>query len=117
MIQDRVTIGPISLQLHIGWFEPERTVSQEILIELEFLTDTRNAALAEDLEQTIDYEIAQTLKQFTENKTYKLLETLVEDIATYCLSIKPVSQVTVRAKKRLPFDTRIIGGVEISRSN
>ncbi len=116
MLKDKVTIGPIPLTLRLGWFEPERQVPQTIVVRLEFLLDTRKAASTDDLVHTIDYGIALQIKQLTEPKVYKLLETVAEDIATYCLSIDPVKNVQVCVQKCLPFDKTILGGVEISRS-
>ena len=116
MNQDKLLIGPITLYIPLGWHDEERCEPQRVIVDLEFAIDLQEAARTEDLTKTIDYGIAEDVKHFMEGRTYKLLETLAEDIATYCLSLSQVTRVLVRAQKQLPFDKTIRGIVEISRS-
>ncbi len=116
MLYDKVSIGPMRIQAHIGWFADERTKPQELMIQLEFGLSTKRAAATDDLVHTVDYDMALQVKELIEHSSCKLVETLTEQIAALCLAKTIAENVRVIVEKKLPFDTSIPGSVEIYRS-
>lgn len=116
MPSDKVSIGPIRVQTHIGWFANERAELQELAIHLEFGLSTKQAATTDELAYTIDYGIALEIKSLAERSSYKLVETLTEQIAAHCLTQTQTETVKVTVTKFLPFDRSILGSVEIVRA-
>ncbi len=80
---DTVFIRDLSMDAVIGVFGWERQVHQKITINLEMATDISKAADTDDLEYTLDYkEISQKIRALVEENQPKLVETLIELIAT-----------------------------------
>lgn len=113
---DRVLIGPFRAEANIGWFEEERKTPQPLLIELTFSLDTKQAGTSDELVHTVDYDIVVPLREMIRLSRRKLVETVAEDIATYCLAQTQATSVVVRVTKYLPFDPSITGSVEITRA-
>jgi dihydroneopterin aldolase len=80
---DTVFIRDLSMDAVIGVFGWERQVQQKITINLEMATDISKAAATDDLEYTLDYKaISQRIRVLVDDNQPKLVETLIELIAT-----------------------------------
>ncbi|MDW3096062.1 MAG: dihydroneopterin aldolase [Gammaproteobacteria bacterium] len=80
---DTVFIRDLSMDAVIGVFGWERQVHQKITINLEMATDISKAAETDDLEYTLDYKaISQRIRVLVDENQPKLVETLIELIAT-----------------------------------
>ena len=80
---DTVFIRDLSMDAVIGVFGWERQVRQRITINLEMATDLSKAASTDDLEYTLDYKaISQRIRALVDENQPKLVETLIELIAT-----------------------------------
>ncbi|MFK7794085.1 MAG: dihydroneopterin aldolase [Gammaproteobacteria bacterium] len=80
---DTVFIRDLSMDAVIGVFGWERQVHQKITINLEMATDISKAADTDDLEYTLDYKaISQRIRGLVDENQPKLVETLIELIAT-----------------------------------
>ncbi len=80
---DTVFIRDLSMDAVIGVFGWERQVHQKITINLEMATDISKAAATDDLEYTLDYKaISQRIRVLVDDNQPKLVETLIELIAT-----------------------------------
>ncbi|MFK8027586.1 MAG: dihydroneopterin aldolase [Gammaproteobacteria bacterium] len=80
---DTVFIRDLSMDAVIGVFGWERQVRQKITINLEMATDISKAAETDDLEYTLDYKaISQRIRALVDENQPKLVETLIELIAT-----------------------------------
>ena len=80
---DTVFIRDLSMDAVIGVFGWERQVRQKITINLEMATDISKAAKTDDLEYTLDYKaISQRIRALVDENQPKLVETLIELIAT-----------------------------------
>ncbi len=114
---DKVIIKDILARGIIGVNDWEREKPQDILINIELYTQTREQAASDDLAETIDYsqvtkkaiKIAETAKRFT-------VEALAEDIARICLEDPRVLKTTVRVEKPGAVRFAQSVGVEIERS-
>jgi dihydroneopterin aldolase len=102
---DQVRLSGIVLFAHLGVHEAEREVGQKIHIDVSLTTDLEEAAAADSLAQTIDYEKVYRLVESTVAESrHRLIEALARDIARSLLAGFPVAEVTVRVQKpNVPF--------------
>lgn len=97
---DTITIQDLEVRYHIGVPDEERVHPQRLLLTLEMEHDIRRAASGDDLAHTINYyAVSQRLLKLGEGRSWKLLETLVEEIAGIVLREFGASAVTVEVKK------------------
>ena len=97
---DTITIQDLEVRYHIGVPDEERVQSQRLLLTIVMEHDIRRAAAGDDLEHTINYyAVSQRLLKLGEGRSWKLLETLVEEIAGMVLGEFGATAVTVEVKK------------------
>jgi 7,8-dihydroneopterin aldolase/epimerase/oxygenase len=95
---------------HHGVFEHERADGQEFVIDVSVRFDSRAAAVADDLDQTVNYGVlAELIVAEVENDPVDLIETVAERIATLVLAQPRVDSVEVTLHKpsapiTVPFD-------------
>jgi FolB domain-containing protein len=114
---DKVFIRNILARGIIGLNEWERDKPQDILINIDLYTKTRDQAVSDDMTEIIDYSKvtkqvirhAETAKRFT-------VEALADDIARICLEDTRVLKVTVRVEKPGAVRFAQTVGVEIERN-
>ena len=98
---DWLKIHDLVVETKIGVFDWERNEAQKIWVDLELPTDARQAAASDDVKTTIDYgALVTAIRNHVQHKTYKLLETMAEEIAGIAVSQFRGRQVSVRVKKR-----------------
>jgi 7,8-dihydroneopterin aldolase/epimerase/oxygenase len=113
---DQITIKDLAAPFHIGVPDAERAQPQQLAITITLELDTRPAAARDDLSQTIDYHaLADRVLQFGQGRSWKLLETLANDLAdAILLEFKPL-RLTLQIKKFILPKTKYIS-VQITRS-
>ncbi len=83
-----------------GVLAEEQNTPQEFIIDLELYLDLGPAGLSDNLELTVDYEqVFHAVRRIVENQSYKLIETLAENIAQTILAGFAVSSVEVTVYK------------------
>ena len=98
---DRLIIRGLEAACRIGTTEQEQTTPQAIWIDIELAIDAAKAARRDDVIDAVDYaSLTNTVKALAEATTYRLLETLAEEIAALILKQFLVPQVMVRITKR-----------------
>ena len=98
---DTLTLHEITIECHLGVEEWERAIPQPVWIDLELGIDAAKAAVRDDVQDAIDYaQLVGCVKQLLESKSYHLLETAAEDVASLVLERFATAQVFVRVKKR-----------------
>lgn len=113
---DTITIQDLEIRYHIGVPDEERVHPQRLLLTLEMEHDIRRAAAGDDLKHTINYyAVSQRLLKLGEGRSWKLLETLVEEIAGIVLREFGAVAVTVEVKKFIIPETKHVA-VRIKRS-
>jgi FolB domain-containing protein len=113
---DKVFIRDLRIQAIIGIREWERQTPQEVLINVVLQTDTRPAAISDDILDCVDYsELAKEIRALVEAARRFTVEALAEDIARVCLERKGVPRVTVRVEKPGAVTGAASVGVEIER--
>ena len=115
---DKVILHGARLEARIGVTEEERARPQELVIDLELETDTREAARTDDLGSSVDYAaVWRCMAETAGRQPYALVETLAERIAAALLAGFPVRAVRVRVRKPGALRTEGVewAGVEIER--
>ncbi len=98
---DRLVIDELETNCRIGLTEQERQKPQPVWIDLELAIDVRKAARNDAVTDTVDYaRLVDGVRQLVEGKSYRLLETMAEEVADFILGFGNSSQVLVRVKKR-----------------
>ena len=111
IIRDLLARGPIGISIE------ERMNPQDILINAELYTDTRNAALSDSIEDCVNYSTVakQILELAAENKR-KTVEAFAQDIADMCLANPLVEKAVIRVEKTTAVRFTKSVGVEIERT-
>lgn len=114
---DKIIIKDLLALGTLGVNEIERQVVQDILINIEILTDLRQACRTDKIEDCINYDtLAEKIKNHTESAMRWTVEALAEDIASICLEDDKADKVIVRIEKPEAIKYTRSVGVEIVRS-
>jgi len=115
---DKILIQNLRVQGILGVNDRERTTLREIIINAMLFTETRRAALSDDIADCIDYsQLAKEIRALVEEARRFTVEALAEDIANLCLSRPMVRKVTVRVEKPGAIENAESVGVEIERGS
>jgi dihydroneopterin aldolase len=96
----RIAIVDLEVHYCIGLSDHERAQPQKLLLTVEVNTDFTAAAVTERIEKTINYQrVVDDLLQFGENRSWKLMEKLVSNIADHVMSEYEPDSVLVEVKK------------------
>lgn len=98
---DKIYIKNLEVFANHGVFPEEAALGQKFLLTAVLYTDLRKAGLTDQLEHSIDYgKVSMMMKEFTEQHTFRLLETLAEKLAFKMLTEIPgLRQVRLEIKK------------------
>jgi dihydroneopterin aldolase len=115
---DKVLVSGARLRARIGVTAEERASDQELVVDAELETDTREAARTDDLRHSIDYAaVHAVMAETAAARPRALVETLAQDLADALLGRFPAGAVRVLVRK--PGALRAQGadwaGVEIRR--
>ncbi len=103
---DRITIQDLAVEWRVGVTEEERSRPQRLLLTIGLEWDTAPAARKDDLALTIDYfALAQRARQWGATRSWKLIETVAEELAQIVLTEFHPEAVEVEVKKFVLPDT------------
>ena len=115
---DTVFIRDLSMDAVIGVFGWERQVRQKITINLEMATNIRKAAETDNLEYTLDYKaISQRIRVLVDENQPKLVETLIELIASTVMKEFNIPWLRISIAKPGAVRGSAAVGVTIERGN
>lgn len=99
-MRDRIEIHDLEVTTRIGVTGEERATPQKLLVDIAMMTDTRPAALSDDLEDTIDYqELSDEVRSFAGTVEFNLVESFAEGIARICIEDHSAPSVAINVKK------------------
>ena len=111
-MNDKITIEDLEVKFHVGVPDEERIEAQKLLITIVNLS---SSAENDDISKTIDYfSVSEEIKVLGENQSWKLIETLANDICKLVLTNFKAETVRVIVKKFILPDTRWVS-VDMTR--
>ncbi|MCY3410262.1 MAG: dihydroneopterin aldolase [Candidatus Heimdallarchaeota archaeon] len=114
--KDRIEINQLEVSAILGIYEQERLVKQKLLIDIHLHLDSRKAAETDDIHYTVNYHaLSIQIKQYVEQSSHLLVETLAQKISELCLGYEMVDQVTVKVSKPDAIDFVKNVGLSITR--
>lgn len=111
----KISICDLPLAVTVGVYPAEREMRQKIRMNVEFELDLSQAAVSDDLTQTVNYaEIEDRIVLLAENSSYQLLEALAGAVCRLVLEYDAVQSVTVRIEK--PLAAKRAGAIAVEHS-
>ena len=96
---DKIILN-LALPFYVGVLKKERAEPQNLNIYIEIFSDFQDAAMNDDINDTINYsEIKNLITKISENNKYNLLETLAQRIAYDILEYPRAEKVLIRISK------------------
>jgi FolB domain-containing protein len=113
---DTIVIRHLEVFYHVGVPDEERAQPQRLLITVEMSRDFRRAAATDDLAHTINYyAVSQRLLTLGEGRSWKLIETLAEEVAGILLNEFGATAASVEVRKFIIPEARHVA-VKIHRT-
>ena len=113
---DLLFLEGLEVPCRVGCSEPERATPQSLRVDMRlYCASLRDAAIADDLERTVDYRLAGDLIDAVQGREYLLIERVAEELAQVALRNPLVDRVTVSVRKRPPVQGLEWAGVQITR--
>jgi dihydroneopterin aldolase len=114
---DRIFLRGLTAECIIGFIDWERRVRQTVVIDLEIPVDCRNAAITDEVADTVDYKkVAKRILAFIEASEFKLVETLAQRLAVTLLEEFGLEWVRLSINKPGAIRNSRDVGVSIERS-
>ncbi len=96
----KITIVDLEVYYRVGVTDEERAKPQRLLVTVEMSMDFSAAVASDRIERTINYQtVADELLRFGENRSWRLLERLVTNLAEKIMTQHGPEEVTVEVKK------------------
>ena len=113
---DKIIIHDLEVFCRVGVPDEERATPQRLLVGVEMKCDLAAAAASDSLRKTIDYHaVTRRLLTFSEGRSWRLIETLAEDIAKMVLAEFAPNTVSVEIKKFIIPEAKFVS-VQLTRS-
>ena len=114
---DRVFLRGLTAECVIGFIDWERRVKQTVVVDLELPVDCRQAAVSDDVTDTVDYKkVSKRVLAFIEASEFKLVETLAQRLALLILEEFSVEWIRLSINKPGAIRNSRDVGVSIERS-
>ncbi len=103
---DKIHLKGVTAKGYHGFYDTERAVGQNFVVDVVMDVDCVNASIEDDLDKTVDYEkVGRAIVRAIEGEPVKLIETLAERIALVVLCFDNVIEVSVTVHKpQAPLD-------------
>lgn len=101
IVLDQIKINNLEVFANHGVLKEENVLGQKFVISLVLFTDTKGAALSDDIDKAVDYaSVSQFVSKKMKEKNYKLIETAAENLAEAILISYPkISKLILEIKK------------------
>ncbi|MCC5911800.1 MAG: dihydroneopterin aldolase [Clostridiaceae bacterium] len=98
---DKIIMKNLGFYGYHGVMQEEAVLGQKFFVDIDMYTDLKNAGESDEVEDTVHYgEAYELVKDMVENKRFKLIEALAENIASSILqNFTSVNEIVVRIKK------------------
>jgi 7,8-dihydroneopterin aldolase/epimerase/oxygenase len=114
---DRIFLRGLTAECVIGFIDWERRVKQTVVVDLELPVDCRQAAVTDDVRDTVDYKkVSKRVLAFIEASEFKLVETLAQRLAMLILEEFAIEWIRLSINKPGAIRNSRDVGVTIERS-
>ena len=114
---DRIFLRGLTAECVIGFIDWERRVKQTVVVDLELPVDCRQAAVSDDVTDTVDYKkVSKRVLAFIEASEFKLVETLAQRLAMLILEEFSIEWIRLSINKPGAIRNSRDVGVSIERS-
>ena len=114
---DRIFLRGLTAECVIGFIDWERRVKQTVVVDLELPVDCRQAAVSDDVTDTVDYKkVSKRVLAFIEASEFKLVETLAQRLALLILEEFSIEWIRLSINKPGAIRNSRDVGVSIERS-
>ena len=114
---DRVFLRGLTAECVIGFIDWERRVKQTVVVDLELPVDCRQAAVSDEVTDTVDYKkVSKRVLAFIEASEFKLVETLAQRLAMLILEEFAIEWIRLSINKPGAIRNSRDVGVSIERS-
>ncbi|SHJ97705.1 dihydroneopterin aldolase [Paramaledivibacter caminithermalis] len=98
---DKIIMKNLSFFGYHGVLKEENVLGQKFFVDIELYADLKKAGLSDDVQDTVHYgEVYNKVKEIVENRRFKLLEALGENIADTILNdFSKVNEVCIKIRK------------------
>lgn len=98
---DKIILKNLAFFGFHGVLEQEKTLGQKFFVDITVSTDTKNAGLSDEVDDTVSYaEIYEIARFHTQEKRYDLIEALAENISKDILmKYNDISEIETEIKK------------------
>ena len=97
---DIIFLHGLTVECTIGFIDWERLVKQTVVLDLELPVECRNAAIRDEVEDTLDYKkVAKRVIAFVEASEFKLVETLAHRLALLVLEEFDIAWIRLSVNK------------------
>ncbi len=115
--EDFLFLEGLEVPCRVGCTPPERATPQSLRVDLELYCPTlREAGVADDIEQTVDYRLAGDLIDALQGREFLLIEKVAEELCAVALRHPLVQKVAIRVRKRPPVQGLEWAGIRIVRA-
>jgi FolB domain-containing protein len=105
-----ISIQGLEVMAHVGVPEEERAVAQRLLIDLRFAASAQPEELQDDIARTVDYHVVSLRAvEISRARSYKLIETLADDLALALLAEFHLCWIDVTIRKFILPNTEWVG--------
>jgi FolB domain-containing protein len=105
-----ISIQGLEVMSHVGVPEEERAVAQRLLLDLRFAALAQSEKLHDDITQTVDYHrVSLRVVEISRARSYKLIETLADDLATALIAEFHLCWIDVTIRKFILPNTEWVG--------
>lgn len=98
---DKIIMKNLAFFGYHGVLKEENVLGQKFFVDIDLYTDLKRAGISDEVTDTVHYgEVYNMVKDIVENKRFKLLEALAENIAATVLdSFSLVNEISVKIRK------------------
>jgi dihydroneopterin aldolase len=106
-ISDSIHIEQLEISARVGVTDAERDQSQRLTVSMTMWPRRSFVDLADDIRKTIDYSrVCNETKEFLRDRSYKLIETLADRLATHLLQQFTMQKITLEVRKFVLADAK-----------
>jgi len=115
--KDIICIKGLKIAATIGVWEWEQRIKQNLILDIEFAKDIRQASATDKIQHAVSYkDVSDSIFRFVSAGEFKLIETVAENVADLILSQFPIHWCKVTVSKPRAVENSLSVGVIIERS-